>query len=441
MSGSGAPPASPSVLTPRPARFMVRRIGFLPLIGLGAVGLSILGVVVYTGKHKAEQNEATLKQEAAEIKIHGGKSPDFLNTPPVENLPLAKPDVETPPAPATTPKLPDLPKVNEPAANPPDDVYEQARKQAWTAYFAAQAQQVAAHNALELQALSGGNHGTHANGNSDIPDVAPPSNSGGLSSVLPPELGGNTGISTGGVNPAGQSGKQAFLKNAGDIFGLSENVEGSVHGPKPSTVMATTAMSCVILEGATSDMAGSMVAEINTNIYDSMTGDVLLIPHGTRIQTTYDIAISSGQDRLGVIAQRLIFPDTSSRQIGSMSVSDPAGLAGLKDLLNTHFWEKFGSALTVAFVGAGVQLSQPQQSAFATPSSTSAATGAMTQQLASFGQEQARANSFIPNTIELRPGLPCMIKLDKDLALPEWHDARLQTTSGSGSLTVGKRIQ
>jgi type IV secretion system protein VirB10 len=214
---------------------------------------------------------------------------------------------------------------------------------------------------------------------------------------------------------------------------------GSVHGPKKMTIMEGTAVSAVTVDAATSDSPGQLVMQISSNVYDDMTGQHLLIPAGTRLVTKYDTAVSIGQDRIGTIGQRLIFPDTSSRQLGAMQMADMTGEAGLHDVLNTHFWQKFGTALTVAIIGAGLQLSQTQQSAFATPSASSAATGAFTQQLGQFGMAQAQSAMNIPNTIELRSGLQVLLKFNKDLTLPEYHDARMMPASGV--MTFGKAMQ
>jgi type IV secretion system protein TrbI len=427
------PPASPSRLTTaaRP-----RRLNHVPVaIGcfICATTIGVAGYAVYRQFFYHPQMIATAEEKAAD-KTQGSKPIDLTKV--SNNLgDLHNKPADNPP-PATTPP----PSTAAPAATDSGlTVDEQARAQAWNAYYAAQAQLVATHNALEqsahsglmdpLQGAGGGSTQTPGPASGD----QPPAGAGGPN---------QSPYSVGGTDPAGQTGKQAFLRTAGDITGQDENLKGSVHGPKPMTIMEGTPLPCRISEGATSDMPGQLNAEIMTNVYDTMFGDHLLIPQGTRLVTTYDTAVSAGQDRLGVIGQRLIFPDTSSRQLGSMSIADQSGLAGLKDILNTHFWEKFGSALTIAFIGAGAQLAQPQQSAFAAPSGTAAATGAMTQQLSAFGTEQARAGAMIPNTIELRPGLACLVKLNKDVTLPEYHDAR-NTLSGAGkaSMTVGKFIQ
>ncbi len=418
-----------SPMTLAPPR--VQRLNYVPLIGGGVVCLTVMAVIVYTMVQKSNQNQVQIQQQADSVKAQSSTPPKFLNQTTVT------PDTASQPPPDTRSQQPppsSTQQQQQQAAQPPPDLAEKARAQAWQAYYQKMAQladersvKLAQHASMDPLADAGGN-------STAIPDM-----SGG---GLPVSTDGNPNT-TGGVNPAGQTGKQNFLKSPGDPFGLDENVPGSVHGPKPLTIMEGTALPCVTVEGATSDLPGQLNGEINVNVYDSMTGDHLLIPAHTKVITTYDIAVSTGQNRMGVIGQRLVFPDTSSRQLGSMSLADPSGLAGLADQLDTHFWEKFGVALTVSLVGAGAQLAQPQASAFTTPTSTSQATGAMTQQMSQFGQEQARANSYIANTIRLRAGLECMVKLNHDLTLPEWHDSRVQMVNDGRPipLTIGKLVQ
>lgn len=422
-------PPSPSLLTPPPSRTPgVRRMNRMPIVLACTAAGAVVFAVGWTLVKKSEQNQALAVTEAAAVKTQGSKTPGFLTAPPPDNV-QAGLNPKTPKIVTDPVLLP--PATAEPRINGGLTFEEQARAQAWQTYYQAQAQAVAAHNALEQTA--------HA-GNMD-PLSGAGGGAGDNGSAGPPAAPGGDPYSVGGVNPAGQTGKQAFLRMPGDPYGQDEDLKGSVHGPKPNTIMEGTGIPLRLTEGATSDMPGQLNAEILQNVYDSMTGDVLLIPQGTKIVGTYDVAVSAGQSRIGVIWNRLVFPDTSSRQIGTMSGADQAGLGGMKDLLDTHFWEKFGSAIMVSLIGAGAQLSQPQQSAFATPSGTSSAASAMTQQLSQFGQEQARAGLSIPNTIELRPGLTGLIKVNKDMTLPAWVDRRTTVPGSKASMTIGKLMQ
>lgn len=70
--------------------------------------------------------------------------------------------------------------------------------------------------------------------------------------------------------------------------------------------------------------------------------------------------MSQGQTRVVVIWNRIIYPDASSIDLGSMPGADEGGYAGFHDQVNTHLWAKLGNAVLISIAAAGVQLSQPQ---------------------------------------------------------------------------------
>jgi len=58
-----------------------------------------------------------------------------------------------------------------------------------------------------------------------------------------------------------------------------------------------------------SDLPGEVKALVRSNVYDTATGEYLLIPQGARLLGTYSSAISYGQARVQVVWTRIIFPD------------------------------------------------------------------------------------------------------------------------------------
>ena len=227
-----------------------------------------------------------------------------------------------------------------------------------------------------------------------------------------------------GVDGNAQAEKRAFLAQGGDRLGLNEDLMAGVHGPKPDAIMQGTAIPGVMVGGLTSDMPGMIVGQISDNIYDTATGTRLLIRKVRAWLATYDNSVSNGQERIGVIWNRIIFPDTSSIQLGSMEGADQGGYAGFHDRVNTHFWTKLGSAILISIAGAGAQLAQPQApvngyySPFQTGSRRCLATDVAAR------QEYARAGMAIPNTLEVRPGYFFQIMVQKDMHLPPYVDRR-----------------
>ena len=113
------------------------------------------------------------------------------------------------------------------------------------------------------------------------------------------------------VDASAQREKQAFLNQPGDVTGTSDDLQATLRDPSsPYLVMAGTAISAVMVGGINSDLPGMVIGQVAENVYDTATGRFLLIPQGSRLIGSYDNMVSNGQTRVGVIWNRVIFPDT-----------------------------------------------------------------------------------------------------------------------------------
>ncbi|MEJ1968433.1 MAG: TrbI/VirB10 family protein [Rhizomicrobium sp.] len=106
----------------------------------------------------------------------------------------------------------------------------------------------------------------------------------------------------------------------------------------PYQVMAGTLISASLITGLDSDLPGLVVAQVTQNIYDTVTGQTLLIPQGSRLIGTYDSVVAFGQSRALVVWQRIIMPDGSSIQIDNLPATDAQGYSGLSDDVDYHTW-------------------------------------------------------------------------------------------------------
>ena len=227
------------------------------------------------------------------------------------------------------------------------------------------------------------------------------------------------------VDATGQREKQAFLAQPGDTTGASDDLQATLRDPSsPYLVMAGTAIPAVMVGGINSDMPGMVIGQVAENVYDTATGHYLLIPQGARLIGQYDNRVSMGQTRVGVIWNRIIYPDAESIDLGSMEGADQGGYAGFHDQVNTHFWSKIGNALLISIAGAGVQLSQPQAVNGQNYNSQQIAAASLGQQFGELGQEYARAGLSIPNTLEIRPGYRFVVMVNKDMHLRPYIDHR-----------------
>ena len=184
----------------------------------------------------------------------------------------------------------------------------------------------------------------------------------------------------------------------------------------PYTVRAGTVIPGLLVTGVNSDLPGEVLGQTSRDVYDSRTQSILLVPKGSRLIGSYD-SRSVGTGRLIVSWTRLILPDGRSMVLPRLAGTDAQGQAGLHDEVDHHYGRVYGAALLTSALTAGVQLSQPQQSAlYAAPSTRQVAAGALGQTMGDVALESARRGLDIPPTIVIRPGQPFNVFLAGDLA-------------------------
>jgi len=216
--------------------------------------------------------------------------------------------------------------------------------------------------------------------------------------------------------------KAEFLRNA--KLGAQDEVLEQLVRPAvtPYEVKAGSLVPAVLITQANSDLPGQLIAQVRENVFDTATGAHLLIPQGTRAIGVYDSVVAFGQERVLVAWQRLIFPNGSSLNLGSMPGTDLAGAAGFHDRVQRDYLRIFGSAILLSAISAGLQISQGTFSA--TNQATDTAdlreilAAALGQNLGELGTEMARRNLNVQPTLEIRSGYRFNIAVMKDLVLP-----------------------
>ncbi len=89
--------------------------------------------------------------------------------------------------------------------------------------------------------------------------------------------------------------------------------------------MAGTIIPASLVTGLNSDLPGQVIAQITENVYDTPTGQYLLLPQGPRLMGRYDSDIDDGQSRALVVWNQLIRPDGSFLVIKNLPSVDLLG--------------------------------------------------------------------------------------------------------------------
>ncbi len=230
---------------------------------------------------------------------------------------------------------------------------------------------------------------------------------------------GNAGVSADDAN--GQAQKEAFINKAkGDEEDVYLN-KSMIAPRSPYELQAGAIIPGILISGINSDLPGQLTGQIRQNVFDSITGDHILIPQGAKVVGLYDSKVTYGQERVLVVWKRIIYPNGQSIDLSGMPGVDLSGYAGFTDQVNNHFGKIFGSVLLLSTMSAGAQLSQPNNNSnndnsYPTVGQTMAQS--LGTNISDFGTQLANKNLSIQPTLVIRPGYLFNISVTKDIIFP-----------------------
>ena len=181
----------------------------------------------------------------------------------------------------------------------------------------------------------------------------------------------------------------------------------------PFEVMAGTVIPASLITGVNSDLPGTVIAQVTQNVYDTVTGQYLLIPQGAKLIGRYDSVIAFGQRRALLVWSRLVYPDGASILIDNLPASDVAGYSGLADQVDFHTFRLLKGVVLSTLLGVGTELSFGDAESDIVAALRESAQNSANQA----GQKVVQRNLDIQPTIKIRPGWPLRVIVHKDLVL------------------------
>ena len=234
-------------------------------------------------------------------------------------------------------------------------------------------------------------------------------------------VGSPTPPATAAAQPAGalsdQAAKRAFMGQASNQQTVS--VERLTAPASPNIVQAGSIIPAALITGIRSDLPGQITAQVTQNVYDSITGRILLIPQGARLIGEYDSQITAGQTRVLFAWDRLILPDGRSIVLERQPGADAAGYAGLQDRVNQHWGNLLKAAAISTLLGIGAEMGADEEDDL-----TRALRRGTQDTINQTGQQIVRRQLDVSPTLTIRPGYPLRVVLTRDLVLEPVGAAR-----------------
>jgi type IV secretion system protein TrbI len=228
---------------------------------------------------------------------------------------------------------------------------------------------------------------------------------------------------------AAPSSDEAFAQNGQDrkLAFVNASVDRRTTSPdrvmKPASryiVQAGSVISAALITGIRSDLPGQIMAHVTEPLFDTPSGQTLLVPQGARLIGIYDSQIVFGQSRVLLVWTRLIMPNGRSIVLERQPGADTAGYAGLQDEVDHHSGELFRAALLSTLLGVGAELGSGSDGG-----ANSAVLGALRRgagdSLNQTGQQIVRRNLNIQPTLTIRPGFPVRVIVNRDLVLEPYR--------------------
>ena len=220
-------------------------------------------------------------------------------------------------------------------------------------------------------------------------------------SATPPGLAAPASAPAAGEAPAGTAPAGSAADFASRIGGVGGSTATAASNFDPKTTVTQGTMIPAVLETAiNTDVPGYVRAVVSQDVR-SFDGTRILVPRSSRLIGQYQSGLQQGQKRAYVIWTRLIRPDGVSVALASPGTAFD-GSGGVPGKVDTHFFQRFGSAMLLSVIG-GLSTIGSGGTSVVLGGGQSAASTALQQ------------NGEISPTIRVRPGEPVRVVTARDL--------------------------
>jgi type IV secretory pathway VirB10-like protein len=233
------------------------------------------------------------------------------------------------------------------------------------------------------------------------------------SSILFGRQAGARGPAAAGDTFANTGPRAAFLNNQ---RGRDDGVLDASYAPprSPYTIQAGSTISAALITALNSDQPGRVIAQVSENVYDSVTGETLLIPQGARLIGSYDAGTAYGDRRVLVVWNRLIMPNGWSIPLRGMPGADAAGGAGLTGDVDAHIGRIAAASILSAVLGVAANESEDDDDDARLSQSVG---DAAAQQAAQTGSRIVDRELNVRPTLRIRVGARVRVLVSQDILL------------------------
>jgi type IV secretion system protein TrbI len=207
---------------------------------------------------------------------------------------------------------------------------------------------------------------------------------------------------------------------------LEANIDSATG--QPYLIYEGSVLDTVLMNRLDGDAVGSVKVLVSNPLY-SHDHQHVIIPEGTVVLGEAKKIGAAGfgqQRRMAVVFHRLIMPDGYSVDLDQFHGLDQIGEEGLKDKVNNHYLQIFGTSIALGVVAGAAQITQGGGTITTSGSQafTTGAAGSVSQSATTILDRFIQ----IPPTITIREGHRVKVYFTQDLLLPAYSNHTIPQT-------------
>lgn len=219
-------------------------------------------------------------------------------------------------------------------------------------------------------------------------------------------------------------------KNSGDVDrdwlkDFAELKPSSVISPKvvksQLTLIQGKVIPAVLGKSLNSDLPGDITAYTTVDIYDSLSGQNLLIPKGSMLIGEYSNRVRPGQDRLMFAFSRIVLPNGMSFDLPGNKGQDQMGVSGIQGDTNNHYLTRFGAGFLIAILADKFGSNSSQATTNIGTTGPTTAAGVVLSDIAKADLER---NKQVSPTITISQGVRINVQVTADMEFPSVYNGK-----------------
>ena len=243
--------------------------------------------------------------------------------------------------------------------------------------------------------------------------------------MMPAQYGPSERQTNGSLVPPPAEGKQEDTPG-GYKRPLEANVDSAVG--QPYLVYEGSVLDTVLMNRLDGDAVGPVKVLVSNPLY-SHDHQHVIIPEGTVVLGEAKKIGAAGfgqQRRMAVVFHRLIMPDGYSVDLDQFQGLDQIGQEGLKDKVNNHYLQIFGTSIALGVIAGASEITQGGGTITTSGSQafTNGAAGSVSQSATTILDRFIQ----IPPTITIREGHRVKVYFTQDLLLPAYSNHTIPQT-------------